>query len=234
MASPLIKGKHTSDGRGTGNYTSKLTGLTRNTTYYVRAYASNSIGTVYGDQDNFTTNALLPTVSTSSISDITDSSAVSGGNITDDGGAEISALGVCWSTSPNPILSNKKTSEQGGTGSFSSTLSGLSCGTKYYIRAYATNSVGTVYGTQMSFSTKKCLLPTVTTSKTINANETSAIAGGNVTSNGGSTVTQRGVCWSTTPYPTTSDNKSNDGLGTGSYSSSISDISPNTTYYVKA
>ena len=100
-----------------------------------------------------TDTANLPTVTTNTVSSITTTSATCGGNVTSDGGATVIARGVCWSTSPNPIVSCSHTSDGSGTGSFTSSMTGLSPDTIYYVRAYAINSAGTAYGSQMSFAT---------------------------------------------------------------------------------
>ncbi len=93
-------------------------------------------------------------VSTTAISQITGNSAVSGGGITTDGGAAITERGVVWSTIATPTITlNTKTSDGNGTGQFSSTINGLVPGTLYYVRAYATNSVGTTYGDEKTFTT---------------------------------------------------------------------------------
>lgn len=94
-----------------------------------------------------------PTVTTSSISNITSSSATGGGNVTAQGSSAVTARGVCWSTSQNPTINNSKTNDGTGTGSFTSSITGLSPSTQYYVRAYATNSAGTSYGSQVSFTT---------------------------------------------------------------------------------
>lgn len=104
----------------------------------------------------------LPTVSTGTVSAISDSTALSGGNITNDGGAQVTARGVCWSTSTYPSITTSKTTDVSGTGVFTSTLSGLTADSTYYVRAYATNSVGTAYGEQISFKTLKATTQTVT------------------------------------------------------------------------
>lgn len=91
------------------------------------------------------------TLTTSAITSITATSAVSGGNITNDGGSPITARGVCWSTSQNPTIGNSKTSDGIGTGNFTSNIIGLMAGTSYYVKAYATNSTGTAYGNEVSF-----------------------------------------------------------------------------------
>jgi len=97
--------------------------------------------------------AVLPNVATLSITSITDTAAASGGNINDDGGAEVTARGICWSTSPNPTIDDKKTTDGTGAGIFTSNLIGLQPATPYYVKAYATNSFGTGYGEQQHFTT---------------------------------------------------------------------------------
>ena len=101
-----------------------------------------------------TAASVLPTLTTTSVSSITQITAISGGNISNDGGAAITAKGVCWSTNSNPTIAlTTKTTNGTGTGVFTSNIAGLTAGTTYYIRAYATNSVGTAYGNQVSFTT---------------------------------------------------------------------------------
>lgn len=99
------------------------------------------------------TSATIPTVTTSSISGITQISALGGGEVTNNGGAEVTARGVCWSTSQNPTIADNHTSDGTGTGVFVSNLTGLTPNTPYYVRAYATNSVGTAYGNEVNFTT---------------------------------------------------------------------------------
>lgn len=234
-SSPTISDAHTSDGTGTGTYTSSMTSLTYNTTYYVRAYATNIKGTSYGEEKVFTTSKLTPTVSTTDVTSITSNSAVTGGNVTSDGGANVTARGVCYSTSQNPTINGQHTSDGNGTGTFTSTLTGLTANTTYYVRAYATNSEGTSYGSQKTFTTQQTVtLPTVTTNNITDITQTTAVSGGNVTSTGNGTVSAKGVCWSTSQTPTISNSHTTDGTGSGSYTSSLTSLSPNTTYYVRA
>ena len=103
----------------------------------------------------------LPTVNTSTVSGITYTSATCGGYVSSNGGTNVTARGVCWSTSQNPTISNSHTNDGTGIGSFNSDVTGLIGGTTYYVRAYATNSVGTAYGAQRTFTTPADL-PTVT------------------------------------------------------------------------
>ncbi|MBN2214970.1 MAG: hypothetical protein JW723_12070 [Bacteroidales bacterium] len=145
--------KTTHNGTGTGLFSSSLTGLTRNTLYYVRAYATNEAGTGYGDNVSFRTKAELPELTTAAISSLTHSSVVSGGTITDDGGASVTAKGVCWNTTGSPTLTDPHTSDGTGPGAFISSITGLDAFTTYYIRAYAQNKAGTGFGNQIEIKT---------------------------------------------------------------------------------
>lgn len=186
-------------------------------------------------------SATAPTVTTSTpvSTSITTNSATCGGNVTSDGGATVTKRGICYSTSQNPQLTNASSVEasNGGTGTFTCNLTGLTPNTKYYVKAYAINSVGTSYGTEKSFTTTNNITkPTVTTSAPVltSITTTSATCGGNVTSDGGANVTARGVCWNTSGNPTISNQHTTDGTGTGQFTSTITGLSANTTYYVKA
>jgi hypothetical protein len=97
--------------------------------------------------------SVIPTLTTTAVSSITTTSATSGGNISSDGGAAITARGVCWSISVNPSIAGNHTTDGTGTGSFTSSIAGLTQATTYYARAYATNSVGTAYGNEITFIT---------------------------------------------------------------------------------
>jgi len=103
------------------------------------------------DNDN---GSNIPVLSTSAVTDITQTTAISGGNITSDGGATVTARGVCWSTGQTPTLSDNKTTDGTGAGTFVSNISGLTANSTYYARAYATNNKGTAYGSTMSFTTE--------------------------------------------------------------------------------
>lgn len=230
-----VTGSHTTDGTGTGKFTSSISGVTPNTRYYVRAYATNSVGTAYGDELVFTTDPIVvATLTTNAVTSITTTSGVSGGVITDDGGGEITARGVCWGVTSGPTVSGSKTSDNTGTGSFMSNITGLSENTKYYVRAYATNIAGTVYGNEVSFTTSSVVAPVVTTSAVSMITSSSAISGGNVTSDGGGSISTRGICWAITENPTISNTKTTVGTGTGIFSSELSGLQPGTTYHIRA
>ena len=138
---------------GVGNYKTTITGLSKDKNYYVRAYAITARETVYGNAVSFSTTNVVPTISTATATGKTGNTGISGGYISDNGGSAILARGICWSTDPNPDLTDSFSTNGTDTGSFVSDLSGLTCLTKYYVRAYATNKVGTAYGDEVSFTT---------------------------------------------------------------------------------
>jgi len=152
---PTIADATSSDGAGIGAFSSSLSSLLPNTVYYVRAYATTSNGTAYGNQISFTTsqNISAPTVTTSAVTGVGQTTASSGGTVTSDGNATVTARGVCWNTTGSPTTADSKTTDGTGTGAFTSAISGLTASTAYYARAYATNSQGTSYGAAESFTT---------------------------------------------------------------------------------
>jgi len=153
-ADPTIDGNITEDGDGTGAYTSSITGLMGATTYYVRAYATNEIGTAYSDGVSFTTPAGAPVVSTDSVLDVAKTTATAYGTALFTGGADITERGFCWAVTENPTTADGHVAATGITlGSFNADITGLDAGTAYYVRAYATNSEGTAYGSDVSITT---------------------------------------------------------------------------------
>ena len=150
-----VSGSKTTDGKGTGSFTSTLAGLTTNTTYYVCAYATNSAGTGYGNVISFSTATVAPVLTTAAVTAITATTATAGGNITDVGTPPYTERGVCYATTANPTIDGSKVTSAGsGTGDFTAELTNLTAETKYYVRAYATGSAGTVYGNQVEFTTE--------------------------------------------------------------------------------
>ncbi len=149
---PTTSDNKTVDGKGTGTFASKLTGLKGNTTYYVRAYATNSAGTGYGPEVSFKTLVDFPQVTTQPVTDITKTSAVSGDSVTYDGGGTITEHGIVWSTSADPTINDNKIVNPSDT-VYSDTITGLTKNTTYHVRAYAINSAGVGYGNDISFTT---------------------------------------------------------------------------------
>ena len=269
-------------------------------------------------EKTLTVNAVIPTLTTTDISDISPTTAASGGNITANGWATVTARGVCWNTSTGPTIANDCTSNGTGNGIFTSNLSGLTDNTTYYIRAYATNSAGTSYGNEINFLTLPKLdqtitfnplanktygdedfdltatagsglpvsytssdesiatisgstvtitgvgtttitasqggnnnynpaedveqiltvnpaTPTLTTTAISGVTPTTATSGGNITDDGGSAITSRGICWSEEITPAIGDDIcTTDGIGSGEFISSLTDLTAETAYYVRA
>lgn len=168
-------------------------------------------------------NANAPVISTSAVSNIAQNTAKCGGNVTSDGGYAITERGVCWGTNSTPTISNSKTTDGTGTGSFTSNLTGLAANTTYYVRAYATNSEGTGYGSAVSFTTQQAI--TVTD---IDGNTYHAVTIGSqiwMVENLKVTKYRDG-----TPIPNVSDDASWTALTTGAYCNLTSPYGNSTTY----
>jgi len=175
----------------------------------------------------------LPVLSTTVVTNINSNWAISGGNITDDGGNKVMYRGVCWSTSINPDLNSNTSNDGPGTGPFVSLISGLTESTTYYVRAYATNSEGTGYGNEISFTTRQLSLPGVTTNEPALFGTTYLVAEGKITDDGGG-IDLFGMCWNTSPLPTVNDNVEGvNQSGVGTYTCYVSGLSPGTTYYFR-
>lgn len=160
-SNPTTSGtKHTVSGT-TGAMTYDKTGLTPGTTYHVRAYAINGQGTSYGADQSFTPDYQLATVTTSAPSNILTTTATGNGNVTDDGDATITERGVCWATSSNPTTSDNKATSAGTTGAYTPSMTGMTKGTVYHVRAYAINSKGTAYGSDVQFQTDAGVPPRI-------------------------------------------------------------------------
>ena len=176
------------------------------------------------------------TVSTTAISSVSTTSAVSGGSISSNGGGVVTASGVVWSTNQDPTISDSKTSENVASGVYTSALSGLAAGTTYYVRAYATNSAGTSYGSQISFTTlNNIVAPTVSTTSQSQVTNKSFVVSGNVTDWGGANVTERGIIYSKTNNNPSldTDTKVSTGNGLGTFSSYVFGVDASTLYYVR-
>ena len=205
------------------NNTASFYGFNRYNGYPIRAVMDNAITPPAVD---------IPVVVTSAASEITKNSAVVGGNVVSDGGLEVTERGVYYSMSANPIETGTKVECGSGLGEFTYTLTDLQTGATYYVRAYAKNKFGVAYGEEISFVCEA--LPTITTTQPTNVSYTSATIGGNVMEDGGASVTERGVCYSTSANPTTSNTKIISGSGLGQFTCYLTDLQENTTYYVRA
>jgi hypothetical protein len=177
---------------GNIGYSATINGLSTDVLYYWAAYAKNPNPGYGVIMTGITTSTVPVVVTASSVTNITQTTATSGGNVTSDGGHPVLARGVeYWST-----LLGAATSNGSGMGVFVSNLTDLESNTFYHVRAYATNSVGTGYGAEKTFTTSSALVPTVITQNpATNITSTGAQMGGNVTSENGSTVTQKGIIY---------------------------------------
>ncbi|MBP5371680.1 MAG: hypothetical protein J6Y55_07145 [Bacteroidales bacterium] len=226
---PTMEDSRVSGEQAEGDYfIATVTGLSPVTTYYVRAFATNSAGTAYSDQITVTTTAVLATVADVTSSEITGVSFKVASEITDNGGAEVTEKGFCYSTTENPTVESSKKVVDGNE--FETTIDELANGTTYYVRAYATNSVGTAYSEQISVHTlAHAKVADVTYSENIG---TSLKVSSAISSNGGLEITEKGFCYSTTGIPTIDDSKI---VVTGDdFETTITDLSRNTTYYIRA
>ncbi len=180
---------------------------------------------------------VLPIVNTVGTSSITQTSAQVSSSITSDGGSSIVKRGVCWSQIPNPSLVNcSYTTDGTGSGNFTSALVGLNANTTYYVKSYAINTAGVGYSNQVSFSTpaSSASIPVVLTKTITQLSANSYSGGGLVISDGGASINARGLCWGTNLNPTIADNTTMDGVGLGVFSSALSGLLSNVTYYVRA
>jgi len=178
----------------------------------------------------------LPLVSTSPVTSVSYTTALSGLTIRGIGGTSIIEKGICWSATPNPTVADTKIISPVGTTGSIINLTGLTSGSTLYAKAFATNGSGTSYGEQLVFTTLAYSLPVVLTQSAVynySTNKTTCI--GNVTSVGGcGKLTERGVCWSTAKNPTINDSKYPSGSSAGQYYAIMSNLNLNSTYYVRA
>ena len=221
-------------------YFYELTGLSGKTKYYVRAYAENEKGVSYGETQEFTTgtSAVVPTLSGTTVSEIGETSAKVTATVVSDGGASVSGKGFCYS------LTNSSPTIEGGSSILADTSTGnsitgvlknLEPDAKYYIRAYATNGEGAAYGVVNEFHTIQITVPTVSRLQVTNIKETTIDASATITNDGGSAVLTRGFCYSSTnQLPTTGDLSVISGDVNSIFISTITNLSPETTYYVRA
>jgi hypothetical protein len=197
-----------------------------------------------------TTPVTAPTVTTSAVSNTTLTTATSGGTISSNGGATVTVSGIAWGTSTNPTTANSHTTDGWATGGpWTDSITGLTASTTYHVRAYATNSAGTSYGSDVSFATlNPPVVPIVTTSAVSSITSTTAKSGGTISTNGGATVTVSGIVWGTSANPTytvgNTATQTTDGWATGGPWTDVAGgvnslvtstpLLPSTTFHVRA
>ena len=230
---PTLEDSVITAGAGLGEFSVNMRNLTKSTTYYVRAYATNNIATTFGAQMAFTTQSGVATFTTNDATNVTATSATISGSVSDDGGDALTVRGFCYAKTQEPTISDSITTDGSDIGTFSHTLHNLELNTTYYYRPYATNTCGTSYGPQKSFTTQSGL-PTVLINNVSDTTATSAVCGGSISNNGGFAVSDKGLVWSTSQYPTLNDNHISLGSGDAPFVGSLTNLSISTTYYVRA
>jgi uncharacterized protein (TIGR02145 family) len=175
----------------------------------------------------------LPVLTTDEPTEITTNSATISGNVTEDGGAEITARGICWGTVTMPTLSDNFKPSGIGPGEFTCSISELEPNTEYYVRAFAENSVGIAYGNEVTFKTG-IAAPSVTTGQVTGVTNNSAICAGTVTYNGGAPIIEKGICWSQTPDPDLDDSHVSVSAETDTYTCTLTGLSSGSRYYARA
>lgn len=179
----------------------------------------------------------LPSVMTSGILSLTETSFESGGNVTDEGVDAVTKRGICWNTVGAPkVTGSTKTVDGTGLGVYRSRVTGLLPGTKYFYRAYATNSAGTKYGAEFYTTTKQSVtVPTTTTLPISDIELTTAVCGGIVVAHGGDSVVRCGICWDVNPDPTTSSaGKVVLNYSTPVFNCTLTGLKHSTNYYVRS
>lgn len=202
--------KQTATSGKDNSFTCRITGLEKETTYYVRAYVKTSDNTVfYGDDKAFKTTkeVTLPTLSAVSISNIQTTSATFVGAITSDGNSEITECGFCWSDVAEPTIVDNKTNCDPQSKEMGKNITSLTEGTKYFLRAFAKNAMGYAYSEVASFETLSVTTPVLSAPILENIGKTTADASTVIESNGNTTISEAGFCWSVSPNPTVYDNR---------------------------
>lgn len=222
-----------------GNYTWKIPALDSTTYQLMITSIENESISAISDAFTLIPGPTAPTVITKTPEELTSTTIRIGGSITHIGlqATQVDQYGHVYSkVNPNPTIADNKTS-LGSTANpieYTSTITNLLEGETYYVAAYATNTKGTSYGEVLTITTTTST-PFVETAEVVSITQTSAIAGGNVLTDGGSTITERGICWSTSTPATVDDNVIKDSEAKlGAYTSSITNLQIGTTYYVRA
>lgn len=214
----------------------RIEGLTKETTYFVRSYVESIGGTVfYGEVRSFTTTqeVKLPTLGKVSVTGVDIQGATLQGSVTDSGNSNVTVCGFCWSTKTNPTTDDESVACELQNGAFGQKISGLKDGTKYYVRAYATNAMGTAYSENAELTTTSVTVPEWANTSVSNIGRTKVTVKASLVSNGNSDITEMGICWSTHPQTTIYDNKQVCKTD-AAVSTQLTGLLGTTTYYLRA
>ncbi len=243
ITNPSLKNtiaKRTVEVTGIAKFSTNVLGLTLGNIYFVRAYAINSVDTVYSTNEvSFTTATVLPTLSTQAVSNIsiTNKRATFNGTILTNGDPVYTERGFVYGTVHNPTVEDdtKKIAPGNGIGAFSVNATGITEGTMYYVRAYATNAAGTAYGEEITLNFN-AVMPMVTTQDVTEITGTTATLNGTIVSVGDPAYTERGFVYGTLRNPTIEDNSKKivSGTSTGAYNANITGLTIGTLLYIRA
>lgn len=200
--------------------------------YTLKATVRDAEGLEASDEIQVIIDAAYSVVTTSEATSITYNTALAGGSVSDDGGGEIIEYGVYWDTISSPETAGKQVSMGQGLGDFTGTLSELPHGQQVYYKAYAQNSAGISVGEEFSFITNT--VPTVQTSTIQSIAYDSALVGGEISSDGGETITEKGVYWSTDPIAELTGTRLPIESEAALFNTTLKNLSIFTTYYIKA
>ena len=218
------------------SFSGAVNNLESMSTYYIRAFAENQEGIAYSSAKQFTTSDLpkMPEVATGEVSGVTSNTAVVGGSVSNLGNvSKLKAHGHVWNTTGSPSLQNGESTDLGElstTTGFSSTLEDLEPGTKYYVKAYATNEKGTAYGSEVTFTTGLGDVVLETMEATSVTHE-SAVVEGEIISDGKNEILEKGMCYATYPEPDRYDDRV---VAEEGFKCTLTGLTKTTTYYARA
>ena len=230
---PTLADHFSTDGSGTGGFSSHVSGLVQTTTYFLRAYATNDFGVAYGPLVRFTTLDGRPDVLTRPVAEVSSSAALLRGEIVSEGGMNLTGRGLCWSSSPNPTIMDSHQYVSGILGRYEHRLEGLSPSQTWYVRAFAENSYGLAYGDTVSFTTRNGG-PIVRSLAVTDVECHGAWASGEIVDAGSAEVIRRGFCLSLSALPTLADRVVTIKASARLFEGEIANLSPGRQYFLRA
>jgi uncharacterized protein (TIGR02145 family) len=213
-----------------------ISGLTKNTNYYIRAFAKNIAGIGYSESIKVKTSnieAQLAIVITNPISNITDSSVQLSGKIINDGGGQILSKGFCLSKTKNPTINDIKVEVSGSKLDYDSVVKSLAKNTSYYVKAFVLNSVGVSYGNELEFKIISSGKLNVKTLSVSNISYNDAMITGQIITDSLFPIIQKGFCWNTKSNPTVNDSKIINESNELTFSNKLMNLEPGVKYYIK-